>query len=159
MIQRIGVSLACLGFSVVASASGLAGKYKMELSNDLSGISGTFYFLLSGNKEIKLLNDYDGYSIENFDVAPFFDSLDAEVEWGSDEEHHYYSFTLSPTKGTPELTKYCALFVDGPNEIRDEDGLSMELSKWNVKTKSYDLVPVMQTNESLLNCKKELANR
>lgn len=158
-MKNLIFGLLLLGFSQLAAAEGVSGKYQLELETVLSGIQGTFEFLVNSQGESKLLNKSDGYWIQNFYSASFFGNLEVEVEWGSDEESHFYIFTVEDIKGAMALTKSCSLFVDGPNGYHEFEGLRMSLKKWNKFNAVYEEVPVVQSQKTFENCQKELAKK
>jgi hypothetical protein len=153
------IALTALVFSSSALALGVPGKYQLELLNDLSGESGTFEFLMNSDGEVKFLSEPDGYYIQDFQVTSFFGNFDFSIEWGSDEDHHYYLFSLAKENGDVIMTKSCSLYEDGPGGYSDPDGAAMTLSRWNKKTKSYDEVKIVQSNDVFESCQKDIEKR
>lgn len=146
-------------YSGLASASNLSGKYQLQLANGLSGLNGSFIFLLNSNNEVKFFEELSDYYIQDWEVTSFFGTLDFEVEWGSDEEQHHFSFTLEEIKGTPVITKSCSLYVDGPNGYHEFEQLSLSLRKWNKAEKKYEEVSIVQNDETIRKCQEELGKR
>lgn len=152
-------SLLSLFISHSVLASGISGKYQMQLSNGLSGVSGSYAFLMNSQGEIKLIDEDSGYYIHNLQTSLFFGDLDVEIEWGSDEDVHYFSFTLSEVNDVLVMTKSCSLYVDGPNDLHEFGEAGMELRKWNTVSKQYEDVVTVQSQSKLRECEKALAGR
>lgn len=158
-MKRLFISLVFIAASWSGSASTLAGKYQLHLSNNISGLSGTFDFLMTGQGEVKIIDENSDYYIQNIQVNPFFGNLDFEIEWGSDEERHYFSFTLSELNKASVLIKSCSLYVDGPNGFHEFEELNLSLKKWNKVLKAYEELPISQNEETFLKCQRELARK
>lgn len=158
-MKRLFLILSLLWFSASAIATDLTGKYQIEFENGFSGLRGIFVFLLNSDDEIKIIEENSDYYIQSLEVNSFFGTKDFEIEWGSDEEKHYFSFTLSSLNGDPVITKFCSLYVDGPNGYHEFEELSLTLKKWNTEQKKFEEISIIQTDEEFLNCQSELGKR
>lgn len=153
------VAILALLASSTSFAAGLPGKYEMTVGNGLSGSKGIVVMLVNGNLETKTFEIDGDYMLQNFESRPFFNELNVELEWGSDEDHHYFRFTLGADKGQPVLTESCGVNVDGPNGYHDFDEASLTLRKWDKETREYVEVPLKQSATGLSKCQRELERK
>ncbi len=128
-----------------ATQASLAGKYKIEFSNGLSGMSGEYVFLMNSDLEVKELSDEGEYNVWSFDAAPFFGEVELTVRWGSDEETHYFVMNLVEEKGVATLSKSCGVYNDVPSDYVTFDEAYSVVKKWNKSKKKYETVKVNQS--------------
>lgn len=140
----------------VTSQAALFGKYKLELSNGLSGLSGEYVFLMNSNLEVKELEEEGDYYVSTFNVLPFFGEVELSLKWGSDEDHHYFVMNLFNDNGEASLSQSCGVYRDGPNDYVSFDEAYAVLKKWNTKSKKYEVVSVQQSAREADSCRDKL---